>query len=73
MDNHCRSLVWSSISTDVTGMHMMPSSLMPNAFVPFFLFFDNWGRNWIRPDREGLLLRVVEHPCHVKRMQTNNC
>ena len=38
-----------------------------------FALFDILGPKWIRPDRIRLSLRVVEHPCHVKRMQINNC
>ena len=36
------------------------------------MLFDN-GAEWFRPDREGLALRAVEHPCHAKRMHTFNC
>ena len=31
------------------------------------------GADWYRPDDDRLSLRVVEHPCHVKRMQTFIC
>ena len=31
------------------------------------------GADWYRPDDDCFSLRVVEHPCHVKRMQNFIC